>query len=457
MPVSTPHREYSAALEVWQTTKDAVEGQQAIKEGRYRYLPKFVPHDPLRYEQYIKRAYFLGVTGRTHDKFLGAVFRKDLTSDLPAQIEYIEENADGAGQSLQQLSKQVVSEVMQTGRYGLYADYPPAPEGLSAEDVRNLELRASICTYPAENVINWKSENIGGQQKLTLVVLKEMVDVPEDEFTYTKVPQYRVLRLREGMLFTVQLYDQHDEPVSDEFAPRDFSGATWNYIPFHFAGATNNKPNIDKAPLFDMSILNIAHYQTTADHRENLFIHGQLTLGISSPMSAEEFKAANPSGVNVGARAGHFLGDGGSFTTATAPESSSLSKALTDIMDQMVAIGASLVQRGSSAETAEARRIDASSEHSVLDTVVGNVAEAMEAAIEDVSRFMGADPEAVEFDLNREFFTDTLSAQELMAYISLRDAGVIGTTDIRQRMRASGALERSDEEIDGDLAGMGPL
>ena len=41
-------------------------------------------------------------------------------------------------------------------------------------------------------------------------------------------------------------------------------------------------------------------------------------------------------------------------------------------------LGARLVQRGGQAETAEAARINASAEASTLDTLVGNLSEALE-------------------------------------------------------------------------------
>ena len=452
MPVSTQHPKYRDAIDVWRTVHDAVEGQQAIKDGGTRYLPGFIPRDDERYRQYKRRAYYLGVTGRTHDKFMGAVFRKPATIDLPAPIEYLIESADGAGQSLEQFGKGILSEVLQTGRAGILADYPPAEPGQSAEETA--ELRAYAALYPAANIINWREESFGGQTRLTLVVLTEHIQVDgSDEFDPEPQIQYRVLRLREG-IYTVQLYDQAGNAF-EEYMPRQSDGSPWRYIPFRFVGASDNTPDIDKSPLFDMATLNIAHYQITADHMENLHLHGQVTLGVTSSLSAEQFAESNPSGIIVGARAGHFLGETGGFHTATAPESSSLRVALQDKLEEMVSIGASLVQRGSGSETAEGRRIDVSSEHSVLDSVVGNVSEGMEAAIEDCALFMGADPDAVEFSLNRQFFEEVVTPQEVMSWISLRDTGAWATTDLRDNLRKGGLLERTDEEIDGDLANSG--
>lgn len=448
MPVSTTHPQYNDSLEIWEKTRAATKGGKAVYDGDF--LRKFMPEDKPRQEQYKKCAYYLNITGRTLDALLGAIFRHEPEADLPALMDYALEDADGSGQSLNQVAKEVCSEVMQTGRYGLLADYPDSPEGLTREEVQRLELRAYMGLYRAESIINWKTTTIGGKSMMSLVVLQESTEVPRDEFDSEMVTQYRVLRLNEGV-YTVQIYDDEGKPVTEEVAPTA-GGSVLDHIPFHLIGAANNLPAPDMPPLYPMAELNIAHYQTTADHRENLFVHGQLTLGISSDMSPESFAQANPNGVIVGARGGHFLGANGKFTTATAPESSSLRVALQDLREEMASIGAKLVSKGGQAETAETARINMASEMSVLDTLVGNVSEGIEAALEDMALFQGASPEQVTFSLNDDFFDEGVEPQMIMAGIALVDRGITAKKDLQDFLRSKGYIDynRTNEEIDAE-------
>ena len=448
MPVSTTHPEYQDNLDIWGKTRAATKGGKAVYDGDF--LRKFNPVDDERQKQYQKGAYYLNITGRTKDALVGSIFRHEPEAEIPALLDYVSEDADGSGQSLSQVAKEVCGELMETGRYGLLADYPETPEGLTRDQVQSLELRPYMGLYPAESIINGHTEMMGGKSVLTLVVLREPLDIQVDEFEIRRTHQYRVLRLNEGV-FTVQIYDADDKPVSEEYAPRA-GDATWNRIPFHIAGSTNNLNTPDMPPLYPMAELNIAHYQTTADHRENLFIHGQLTLGISSDMSPETFAQANPNGVIVGARAGHFLGPNGKFTQATAPESSSLRVALQDLREEMASIGAKLVSKGGQAETAETARINAASEHSVLETLVGNASEAIEAALEDMALYQGASPDQVEFRLNTDFFEEGIDPQQVMADIALYDRALIAKQDVRRNLRQGGRVDpaRTDEEIDAD-------
>ena len=86
MPVSTKAKEYKEKLPQWQQVDDCVNDR--VKAGKTTYLPKPNPSDQspentTRYNQYLQRALFMNVVKRTHDGFLGAVYRKDPVIDLP--------------------------------------------------------------------------------------------------------------------------------------------------------------------------------------------------------------------------------------------------------------------------------------------------------------------------------------------------------------------------------------
>ena len=457
MPVTTIHPEYLEALPRVQLVRDFAQGDFAVKGKTTDYLPPFVPatlNNNQRYAQYLLRAYVLGLTGRTKESLVGMIFRKPAEHVIPPVMQPLIENIDGAGQSIEQLAKMVVGELLEAGRYALLVDYPAAPDGIDSETEARLGLRPVVSGYAFEALINWRHEVINGARKLVLAVLKEEKDAAEDEFGHETETVYRVLRLRDGV-YTQQMYDADDKPITDEYAPRMSGGASFDHIPLHIIGSQNNLPDVDVAPLYQLAVLNRAHYQTTADHRENLFIHGQLTLGVSSELTWEEFAAANPDGVQVGARTGHFLGKGGTFSSVTAPESSSLRVALQDLEAQAVSIGAQLITRGGQAETAEAARLNAGAEASALDTLTNNCSEGIEAALEDVARFIGADPDAIEYTLNTSFWEAQLDSQSLLAVMAAKQQGLIATSDaltmIRQG-RIQLAPDRSNEIIMEELA-----
>ena len=231
MPVSTQHPEYSKYLPIWTQTRDAVRGSVAIKEKKHQYLP--VPDndsgderkgtETVRYRQYMKRALFTNFTGRTKNALVGAAFRKDPIIELSDDLEYLAEDATGDGLSLTQLAKDELSNLLETGRSILLVDYPQTDENVTIEDVRRMNLRASIIPYTAEQVINWKSDVVEGQRKLVACTIAENYLEPLDEFDHTKKIQYRVLRLRPDG-YTQQIY-REEEPFTTEFYPKRTDGS----------------------------------------------------------------------------------------------------------------------------------------------------------------------------------------------------------------------------------------
>jgi hypothetical protein len=454
MPVSNQHPLYNRALPLWMLCRRAVAGNYAVKFSRQTDLPAaFADTDEDRYNQYIARAYFLGVTGRTKEAFTGMVFRKAPRYELPPQVERFVENIDGAGQSLEQLSKETVGELLTVGRYGLLVDYSQSPDGIDAESERRLGLRPTIATYPAESIINWRFEGVQGKKTLTLVVLAEAVETNDDEFAHDTDIVYRVLRLRDGV-YTQTVYDEAGVQITEEYEPRMAGGATFDHIPFHIMGSVNNFPDPDVPPLYDMAVLNVSHYQNTADLEESSFIAGQptyhLNIGETEP---QEWQALNPSGLLVGSRKG-VLTKGGSLEQVQAAPNNLPFELMRHKEQQMVAIGARLVQRGGQAETAEASRINASAEAATLDSLVGNASEGIEAALEDMALFVGASPADVIFDLNKDFWETGLSAQDLQA-IQGGVGTLYGPLDALEMIRQGRIVlsdERTNEEIAQDAA-----
>lgn len=455
MPVTQTNIQYDYYLPIWQAVRDCVAGQKQIKKRGVTYLPApsktgNTKEDDERYQAYLERAMFYGVTQRTLASLTGAGMRKDPEVELPNAMQYLIDDADNSGNSLKQLSNSVLHNVMGTGRDGLLVDYPSSEGNLSIEEVNRLGLRPSIKEYRAETIINWR-EDAG---KLILVVLKEQHAEETDEFTVTYKDRYRVLQLIDGV-YNQSIYDEGGALMGEAIQPRMSDGNTWDLIPFVFAGSMNNAPDIDSAPMYDLSVVNIAHYRNSADYEEGVFLHGQAMLHIDiGTMQSSQWAELNPNGIQVGARRGITTQGGGSATLLQAQPNSAAFEAMTHKELQMIKIGARLVEQGGANETAEAVLTDAATEHSVLSLVVQNVSEAIELCLQWCSMYQGENPDEVVFMLNDDFFDSTPNPQMIAAMMGLEDRGHMAQTDIRSYLRKSGMLEneRTDEEIDSEVS-----
>ena len=452
MSVEQQNPEYSTYLKEWQMIEDCCEGQRAIKHANTKYLPPMegVGRQDARYINYLERAVFVNFTGKTREGLAGAIFRNEPECILPSEVEYLKDNSDGAGESLTSLSKDVAGEVIGKGRHCLLVDYPEVESGLSLEEFDRLAPKATINRYIAENFINWRVEVINGQKILTLAVLCEEYDADEDEFGYEPKKQYRVLRLRNGV-YTQQLY-RDDEYITKEYTPTKADGTTFDFIPLFIIGSENNDTTVDVPPLGDIAYINIAHYRNSADLEENCFVHGQLTLGVSSTMSLSQFQEANPDGITVGSMAGHFLGDSGGFSVVQASENQLADRLMARKEEQMRKLGARMIEIGA-AKTATQSLIEQAGETSILTTIADNVSEGIKTCIEWCGMFMGANKEST-FILNTKFFDDVADPQMLMAAMQLNEGNLIAKSDMQELARQQGIVKdgRSNEDIDAELA-----
>lgn len=448
MPVTTVHPEYSLYSPQWKLTRDATRGDPSIKRDD-GYLPApFRATDPERYEQYKARAYFVGVTGRTENAMIGMVFRKSPEYVLPPALEALLENLDSAGNSAEQLAKDAMAGLLETRRHLFLVDYPSAAEGLDAETETLLGLRPVVAQYAAEALINWRFEVVAGASKLVLAVLREQVNNSTDEFSHDYEWQYRVLRLRDGV-YTQTVYDDSGEVIGEEFTPRMAGGMPFVHIPLH------GVRQLETPPLYDIARVNVAHYRNIADLEDAAYVVGQPMVHVDTgETSAQEWRELNPAGIEFGSRKG-VVTKGGGIELVQAAENNLIRQAKLDKENEMVMLGAQLIIRGGQAETAEAARLRAGAEASVLDMLTNDLSEDMEAALEDMARFMGLPVDGVEYRLSTDFFEAGLSPQDLSAILQAKTLGVVARYDVRQMIR-SGRIgidpERTDEVIDEEVA-----
>ena len=486
MPASDQHRLYTQNKDRWQLVRDCVEGSDAIKTAKARgvstddnkqtitgihnlsgsrYLPVPNPSDDSkenidRYQQYKLRASFVNFTGHTKDGFTGMIGRKKSVIELDASVEELKENSDGTGQSLQQLIQAIISDTLETGRYGLLADFPVSEAGQTAAQTNGLQ--ATIKRYPAESIINWRESVIDSQSVLTMVVLSEQVEkVGEDGFSVEVVTHHRVLLLEDG-IYIQRLYDEDGDLIVDkagnsDLIPRKSDGSNWTEIPFQFIGSEDNSPTPDKAPLYDLAEVNISHYRNSADFEESSFLVGQPTPVISG-LTQSWVDEVLKSGVNFGSRSAILLPSEANAQLLQANSNQMPDRGMELKEDQMIKIGAKIITDGGGVETAESAKIRFAGQNSKLGVLVTNVENGALNVVIWCMEFMGGSGENT-LEVNRDFYEATVNPQVLVANMQLLDRNIIAKSDLRKNLRGSGLIEaeRTDEEIDEEIGDIDPI
>ena len=450
--------EYEAAQARWRLVRDVCKGSESVKAAADRYLPRPNAHDESkenleRYKSYLARAVFYNATGRTREGLVGAVFRVVPTLTVPAGLDYLATDADGAGVSVYQQSQSVLSDVLETGRAFLLADFP-AIESASRQQMQDGIARATIAAYPAESVINWRTTKVGAKHMLSLVVLSETHETV-DGFGVSTEEQYRVLKLEEGV-YTVEIWRKDQDSakfeVKEAYQPKRSNGQIWNEIPGCFVGAQNNDTSVDESPLYDLAELNIGHYRNSADYEDAAYLCGQPQVYMAG-LDEQWVQMLEEKGIYFGSRAILPLPANGSAGILQAQPNTMIKEAMDAKERQMVALGARLVEQGSASKTATEAASDNAAEHSVLSLVASNVSEAYTKALVFVAQFMNEGGECV-YALNQDFIEARLDPQTLAELVKSWQAGAITDADLWAQLRRYGLIdaEKTDDEIREELA-----
>jgi len=462
MPVNSTHPDYDATLVAWSRARDVIAGEDAVKAAGVRYLPRLDSQTDEEYAAYKERTAFFNATARTAEGYVGLIFRRppfvktpENTSGLGRSLSEFVNDADMLGTPLVSYAKNVVGEVISVGRAGTLIDW----EG----DVEN---RVYASLYAAESILNWRIERINGRNIPTMVILYEGMGAPatgkqDDPFVTVSKEQIRVLKLVPGE----KAADSKKQPYScvveiwqrDEKKSRkeknDWKlletriplrlGKPLPLIPFVFHGPNHSQPAVEKLPLADIISVNLDHYRLDADYKHGVHFTALPTAWVSGFDKASSLRIGSSAAwvtETPGATAGflEFTGQGlTTFEHAMDRDERLLAVLGSRLLESQKKVG----------ETAQAIELRQSGENSIL----GNIAVNVSASLTQVLRWSywwnsteespdDVNTEQVLVELNTDFSTKGLSAQEIQAIVAAWQANAISRDTMTELFRRGEVL-----------------
>ena len=477
MPANSTHPDYDANAAAWSRARDVIAGEDAVKLGDTKYLPRLDSQSDNEYLGYKSRACFFNATSRTCDGFLGLLFRRDPEVKLPDRhagvggaLRVFTDDVDLMGTSLFTFCKGVTGEVLSVGRCGTLIDW----EG-------NGESRAYVVRYAAEDILNWQTGRINGRNVVTLVALREMVEQPDaDGFAVKHVETIRVLKLEvlaDGSTrYVVELWQIAPSGNRGGNASSLWSGffgqkssqakAEWTMvetrvplrlgkplplIPFVFHGPRNALPDVDKMPLADIIAVNLDHYRLDADYKHGLHFTALPTAWVSGFDKTSELRIGSSTAWVAeapGAVAGflEFKGHGlSTFENAQNRDERLMAVLGSRMLEDTKRVG----------ETADAIELRQAGENSILMTLALSLSDSISQVLRWVYWWNSTEqyPEDVSEDLvllqiNTDFTAKGLTSLELTAIVSAWQAGAISQATMFDLFRKGEVLPtgRTDAE-----------
>jgi hypothetical protein len=456
MPVNSTHPEYSKAKKRWDLVRKIIDND--AKE----YLRDTINCANTNTEIELNRIYkeyaiLTNFTNLTKEGLSGLVFRKDPICELPIELDYLKEDVTGEGLSFIQFDQRVIDEVLITGRCGILADYPQVEEGLSKKDLQDQFILPRLKVYNSESIINWRTQQVGSQVKLVLLVLEECDQkLSEDGFEWVETIQYRVFQSNTNGNIEQSIYKEcrHDitGKTSYEIVPesqyelKDYEGNPWKEIPFVFIGSKNNDTAIDKIPLEDLAILNRGHYRNSADLEESGRLLGCPTLKVCGGGDPDLLHSANPKGLTVGSRTALIFPEAAEVDYLQLNETQLMMTMMQDKLEQAAKIGARLIEPSGGRETAEAARIRFAAQNSFLGIITYNCERGVAVAYRFACRYIGADENKVVHTLNKEFYSDTADPNLIAQEWIVTKEGGMKLSEFRQNLRDSEIKLDNDDD-----------
>lgn len=244
------HPAYLRHLPDYRQIRDCYEGARAIKAASTTYLPMLKAQSLEDYQNYLQRALFFPITGKTVTTMVGLATVKPPKVTAPDEMAQYFKDSE-AGYQFTEFYVSTFQEVVLMGRYGVLIDAPAEAES-----------DPILCPYIAENIVNWDVDHEG---RVTMLLLREIVSnrIP-GQFETTESTQYRHCYIDIDGIYTVSVLDEDLKPLKPPIKP-SFTGTTINFIPWVTFGSSGVHMGIDKPPMLDISTINVSHYLTSAD------------------------------------------------------------------------------------------------------------------------------------------------------------------------------------------------
>lgn len=458
MPVDATNAEYDAHTAQWKRCRDVIAGQDAVHAAGEAYLPKLKDQEQHEYDAYRRRAGFFNASQRAVEGLVGMVFRKAPVIEAEG-IESLLEDVTMTGVPLGAFSESTLEQVVEVGRFGLLVDFPRAPAvQTTVAEAERAGNRPFMSGYPAESILDWKSERINNRMMLTQVRLMESVSVPKDEFTSEAVGQIRVLELVEGR-YQVRLFrknERNEWVVFEGPVTPLMNGGPMSEIPFVFVGVRDLTTECSKPPLLDMIDINLAHYRVSADYEHGCHFTGLPTPWVAGYTPTED-EYGKPEKLYIGSTAAWLFPQPeakAGFLEFTGQGLNALKENLTAKEERMAALGARMLAPEKRAtETAETAAIHRAGEASVLASLAICVSRALTKALEIMAEWSGVSGE-VKVELNTDYFPSPMTPEQMNALIAAWMQGAISKETLFWNLQ-QGEVVREGQSFEEEEAAIG--
>ncbi|RSU69645.1 hypothetical protein BRX37_23900 [Sphingomonas sp. S-NIH.Pt3_0716] len=445
--IASPSPEIKEHLDRWARNRAVIQGEDAVKKARAKYLPKLPSQSNAQYLSYLASVDFFPAAQRTVESHIGLIMRKPPTVDAHETTQPILDTIS-MEYGLDDLGREILRETFITNFTGRLVDFPVSQDDVSQADAIKMGLRPFVAVYRAESILEVKREVIRNRFTITRVRLMEPDGKSVRELLLND-GRYEIIMHRkvEGGAWVP------DEPIVPLKNNKPF-----DYIPFRIISTEAGSVTPSKAMADDIALMNLSHYRASAQHCNVLrHLGNPIIWGRGMPVS--EDGKAGPLLSNSVEQAWFFAAPDAevAYLEHSGNGVAALRQRCVDIAEQMAAIGARvLASEKAAAEAAETLAIRRASENSILASVAQRVADHVQEAANEALDWVGLPP--ITYAMNCDFSPVPMTSDYITALVAAFQAGVISHETVYRCLQDGEIVdfkrpfEQEKEAIAADMA-----
>lgn len=455
--VGVNHPDYGKLSACWRLMRDAVAGQEAVKENAfengYIALPAGLKDERGKClsegQDYIERGRFPEVPLRHLQEVEGQLFNEDIKIELPDELLNIADSLDSQALSLEGFARVVMQEYFKIFRYGVYIQW------------NEKEARPEFVRYNAESIVNHK---LGADGFPKLIVIEESYQ--DDDNIYSHEVNHRRIQLSiEGGRFTYREFILEDnEWVEDTEAAvvPTRNGQPLERIPFVMFGSWKNV----SPPLKPIVNTTIDYFRAHVEWSHGLFYSAHPTLfaniGEGGSILSADIGADGeplPYDMDIGAAKAHVFMNGSlAYAEVSGAALGALKERVLETRDELAGLGArSFINYSASNVAALTESLQQSGERGVLATFSRDISQKLTECLMWAAEWMGLSIDDIEYALDQSQNDDEFDPKCLPILYEGIDRGLWSAKRVIEytRQNMPSLIPVDDEELAQEIANEG--
>lgn len=254
----------------WELLHDLLGGTLAMRSAGAKWLPREPAESTEAYDTRLKRSVLYEAFKDAVERLAGKPFEEAISlENVPERLSYLEDDADGAGQSLTELGRNLFEDLATYGLAHVLVDFTRMPQNeggtrATIADERVAGARAIFARIAPPDLIGWRTVSPPiGPPALEQIRIRERHEVPAGTYLVEETDRIRALSPGGWSLWEM-------DPQGKDWIQIDEGALTFGSIPLVTIYAERIGFLQADPPLERLAWLNLAHWQSMSDQRNIL-------------------------------------------------------------------------------------------------------------------------------------------------------------------------------------------